>query len=98
MATTIFSLNQFSNMCPHTFLLVYSTNPLLLPSVLALKHASSDLKPFAIPLHMFSGSGSQKTSPFQAEEKGYKFSHSFKNTKYTVQEILIHLLLKVHLP
>lgn len=66
-------------------------SPPLFPSILTLKHAG-DLKPFAIPLHMFSAeSGSQKTS-FQAEGKGYKFSHSFKNTKYTVQEIQTHLL------
>lgn len=64
----------------------------LFPSVFALKHASSDLKPFAVPLHMFSaGSGSQTISPFQTEGKGYKFSHSFRNTKYTVQESQIHL-------
>lgn len=103
MATTILSLDQFSNVCPHkcedlSFDVQVQTPPLF-PSVLALKHASSDLKPFAIPLYMFSaGSGSQKTSPFQTEGKGYKFSHSFKNATYTVQEIQIHLLEKVHLP
>lgn len=58
---------------------------LLLPPVLAFKHASSDLKPFAILLHEFSaGSGSQISS-CQGEGKGYKFSRSYRNTKYTVQ-------------
>lgn len=58
------------------------TSPLF-PSVLALKHASSDLKPFAIPLYMFSaGSGSQKASPFQAEGKRLQVFPEFQ--KYQV--------------